>query len=66
LSPYALACILNDAWRELVNERDPRILAKTLTRAELARRIARMAAGGERNPERLKAAAKADHDRGPA
>ena len=31
LSAYTLACILNDAWRELVNERDPRVLGRTLT-----------------------------------
>jgi hypothetical protein len=59
LGAYALGCILNDAWRELVNDRDPRVLARTLTRPELARRIARGAAHGERNPEKLKAVAKA-------
>jgi hypothetical protein len=54
-----MALILNEAWRELVNERDPRVMDKTLTRAEVARRISRSARHGERNPSRLKEVAKA-------
>ena len=59
LSAYTLACILNDAWRELVNERDPRVLDRTLTRPQVARRISRSAARGERNRDTLKEVAKA-------
>ena len=60
VAPYILAGVLNDAWRELVNDRDPRILDKTLTRPELARRIMHIVRRGERNIEKLKAGAKGE------
>lgn len=59
LSAYALACILNDVWRELVNERNPRVLDKSLTRPQMARRIKERARRGECNVQRLKEEAKA-------
>ena len=62
ITPYILAGVLNDAWRELVNDRDPQILDKTLTRPELARRIMHIVRRGERNVETLKAGAKASQN----
>ena len=50
-----LAGVLNDAWQELVDSRDPRVLDHTLTREQIASRIRLSALLGERNPTRLKA-----------
>ncbi len=50
-----LASVLNDAWQELVDSRDPRVLDHTLTREQIADRIRLSALLGERNPTRLKA-----------
>lgn len=49
-----LASVLDDAWQELVNSRDPRVLDQTLTREQIASRIRLSALLGERNPARLK------------
>ena len=57
-SASTLAGVLNDAWRELVNERDPRVIGRTLTRPALARRIMQIVRRGERDLDRLKQDAK--------
>ncbi len=54
-----LSGVLDDAWRELVNNRDPRVLDRTLTREQVAKRIMQSAMLGERSPNRLKAEAMA-------
>jgi hypothetical protein len=51
--------VLNDAWRELVNNRDQRVLNRTLTRDLLATRIMDMVLLGESDPARLKRVAMA-------
>ena len=52
-----LTDVLDDAWRELVNNRDARVLKQTLTRNNVAKRIMQSALLGERSPIRLKAEA---------
>jgi hypothetical protein len=52
-----LANVLDDAWRELIDNRDPRVLNRSLTRDQVAARIMQSALLGERNPIRLKAEA---------
>ena len=54
-----LSGVLDDAWRELVSNRDPRVLDRTLTREHVAKRIMQSAMLGERSPNRLKAEAMA-------
>jgi hypothetical protein len=49
-----LSRILEEAWRDLVDCQDPRVLARTLTRDDVARRIMQSALLGERDPVRLK------------
>lgn len=52
-----LANVLDEAWRELVDSHDPRVLNQTLTRDQVATRIMQSALLGERNPIKLKAEA---------
>ena len=54
-----LANVLDEAWREMVDSRDPRVLSRTLTRDQVATRIMQSALLGERNPARLKTEAMA-------
>ncbi|MDP9138586.1 MAG: hypothetical protein M3N38_10495 [Pseudomonadota bacterium] len=49
-----LAAVLDEAWQELVDRRDPRVLDQSLTREHIASRIRLSALLGERNPSRLK------------
>ena len=49
-----LDSVLDDAWQEMVSSSDPRVLDKTLTREQVAKRIKLSALLGERNPARLK------------
>jgi hypothetical protein len=55
----ALTRVLNDSWRELVNNRDQRVLNRTLTRDLLATRIIDMVLLGENDPAKLQMAATA-------
>jgi hypothetical protein len=54
-----LSSALDSAWRQLVDNRDPRVLDRTLTRDVVAKRIVQSALLGERNPNRLIAEAMA-------
>ena len=54
-----LSGVLDDAWLELVNNHDPRVLERTLTRDHVAKRIMQSALLGERSPSRLKVEAMA-------
>ncbi len=54
-----LSGVLDDAWRELVDNRDPRVLDRSLTRDHVAKRIMQSAMLGERSRNRLKAEAMA-------
>ena len=49
-----LGHVIDDVWRELVNNRDGRVLDGTLTRDHVARRIVEGVMLGERNPTSLK------------
>ncbi len=54
-----LTGVLDDAWQELVNNRDPRVVDGTLTRDHVAKRILESAMLGGRSPSRLKVEAMA-------
>lgn len=59
MSPYPstlgmLGHVIDDVWRELVNNRDGRVLDGTLTRDRVARRIIEGVMLGERDPTSLK------------
>jgi hypothetical protein len=51
-----LSRVLDEAWKDLAQ--DERVLTNELTREQVAKRIMNSALLGERNPARLKAAAK--------
>jgi hypothetical protein len=46
--------VLEEAWCELVNNHDPRVLNRTLSRDDVAKRIMESALLGQRDPSRLK------------
>jgi hypothetical protein len=54
-----LTDVLDDAWQELVKNRDPRVVDGTLTRDHVAKRILESAMLGGRSPSRLKVEAMA-------
>ena len=54
-----LTGVLDEAWRELVNNHDLRVLDRTLNCDGVAKRILESALLGERSPSRLKVEAMA-------